>query len=257
MELSWGGKNRMLSRKNIVFQAQNEGVINYDNNYIVSVILYNKMTLADKEYAEWLHNVGYRAHNNKKFQLFNFSLILNGLDMLSNGIKINKGDIIKLAVSGNNEPLNAVLKGFSLESNVTLNNVHFTLMNVEDDKIKLHKTNIYKVLSPLVESIWDKKIMYLSPYQSKYVEAIKKNLLRKYELIYKKEYKGELKIGIEDMISIKPKTIRIKQGYLQGYAKFNLIIQADINMQKIVYYLGLGQNNSMGCGFLQHIVGGE
>jgi len=250
----------MLSRKYLKFIAKNDTVLSYDNNYILSVILYKKMSLFNKEFGEFLHDTGYISKNKKakKMKLFNYSLIFNNLDMISDGIKIKKGNVIQLAITGYKQPLNAILQGFLMDSTLKINESIFEMTEVITDKnVKFNKINIYKPLSPVIESVWNEKVKFLTPYQVEYYNAIKQNLMRKYEIIYNKPYKGELKLMIENMLDVRPKTINVKKGYLQGYGKFNILIQADRDMQKVAYYCGLGQNNSMGAGYMEYITGGE
>lgn len=250
----------MLSRKYINLIAENDGILQYDVNYILSVILYKKMTLFNEEYSKFLHDKGYltKDEKNKKMKLFNYSLIFNNLDMLSDGIIIKKGDKIQLSITGYKEPLNAIIQGFLIDNTFNINSLNFKLINIENDKkVYFNNVNIYKPLNPIIESIWDEKVKFLNPYQSEYYLALKQNLKRKYEIIYNKPYIGELKIMIENILDIKPKSIKIKKGYLQGYGKFNILVQAEKDMQKVAYYCGLGQNNSLGAGYLQYITGGE
>lgn len=252
----------MLSRKYLVFKAMDDGLLKYDYHYIMSTIVYKKMTLFNREYAEFLHEDGYRSKDEKakKMKLFNISLIFNNLDMISEGIKIEKDNEIRLAISGYKEPLNAILQGFSIDGTMTINNIQFKMVGMESDKgVRFSNINIYKPLNPIIESQWNEadKVHFLTPYQQEYYSTLKQNLNRKYEIIYNKKYTGDLKIMIEDMLEIKPKAIKIKNGYLQGYGKFTILIQADKEMQKVAYYCGLGQNNSFGAGYLQYITGGE
>ena len=80
--------------------------------------------------------------------------------------------------------------------------------------------------------------------------------MRKYKAIYNKDYSGELFFDIEDVLKVKKKYITdIKDGFLIGYTDFEIFIEADIDMQKVAYYLGLGQNNSIGMGSLSYITG--
>lgn len=251
----------MLSRKYLVFKAKEDCQLTYNYQYPLSVILYKKMELRDSEFSNMLHNEGFRSKDakRKKMKLFNFNLIFHNLDMVSTGIKFNKGDEVRLCISGHKKIINTILQGFTLNNHLAIYDCDFEFAGLENDdkRVKFNDVNIYKSLSPMIESIWDKEVIFLTPYQKEYYDAIKQNLRRKYELIYDKEYKGEIKIMIEDMLDIKPKTIAIKGGYLQGYSKFNVLVQCDADMQKIVYYCGLGQNNSLGAGFVKFITGGK
>lgn len=250
----------MLSRLYLKVKALEDSLLPYDYHQPIQCELYKKMTLFNKEYSKFLHEEGYRSKDKKekRMKLFNFGFNFYNLNMCSDGIIIKKGGEIKLCVSGFKEPLNAILQGFLINNKINVNGIEFQFTGIDKkDKVRFNKINIYKPLNPIIESKWDEKIIYLSPYQIEYYDALKQNLLRKYELIYNKEYTGELKMMIDNMLDVKPKTIKIKNNYLQGYGKFNILVQAEKDMQKVVYYCGLGQNNSLGAGYLEYIDGGE
>ncbi|MCD3217408.1 CRISPR-associated endoribonuclease Cas6 [Clostridium botulinum C] len=251
----------MLSRKSIILKSESNGVLDYNWNYPLSINLFNKMLLYDAKFAEFLHNEGFRSNDEKKkkFKLINFMMLFNNQKMDSKGININKDDEVVLIISGYKDPMNAILQGLCINHKINLNNIIFKVIAIKEDrKVKFNKINIYKAITPIVESIWENgSVKFLNPYQSKYYNAIKKNLKRKYEIIYKKTYSGELKLMIENMLKIKQKSIKIKNGYIQGYSNFEILIQCDKDMQKVAYYCGLGQNSSMGLGLLNYITGGE
>ena len=119
---------------------------------------------------------------------------------------------------------------------------------------------LYKVRTPVVESIYNEeenKVIYLNVAQQEFYSALGQNLLRKYEIIYNKKYEGELYFDIENILNAKKKYItKIKEnGYLIGYTNFEIFVQADVDMQKVAYYCGLGQNNSIGMGLVTFITG--
>lgn len=250
----------MLSRKIIILKSLKKCTLPYDYYYEASKNIYQKISLYNKEYGKMLHDEGFRSKDKerKKLKLFNFSLMFEDKEMTSKGILLNENDTIKLVISGYNKVLNAFLQGLIQNNKFNICNILFEVENVlNNEKVRFNKINIYKTISPVVESVWDKKIEYLNPYQPEYYNAIKQNLKRKYELIYDKPYEGELKIMIEDMLKVKEKTISIKNAFIKGYGKYEILVQADKEMQKVAYYCGLGQNNSIGAGYLQYITGGE
>ncbi|MCD3276686.1 CRISPR-associated endoribonuclease Cas6 [Clostridium botulinum] len=251
----------MLSRRSIILQAQNDGLLDYNWNYPLYINLFNKISLYDKEFGKVLHDEGFRSKDEKKkkFKLINFMLLFSNQKMNGEGISINKNDEIVLIISGYKDPMNAILQGLCINNEINLNNIIFKVINVkEDKKVKFNKINIYKAMTPIVESVWENGLVkFLNPYQPDYYNAVKQNLKRKYEIIYNKPYNGELKLMIENMLKIKQKSVKIKNGHIQGYSNFEILIQCDKNMQKVAYYCGLGQNSSMGAGLVNYITGGE
>lgn len=250
----------MLSRKIIILKSLQNVILAYDYQYNLSKEIYHKITLFDDKYAKMLHDEGFRSKDKKLkiFKLFNFALRFENKEMNSKGIRLSKDDNIELVISGSDKVINAILQGLIIDNRINIDNMLFEVEEVKNDKyIRFNKINIYKTITPVVESVYQDKIWYLNPYQIEYYNALKQNLNRKYEIIYNKKYDGELKLMIEDILKIKKKTFNIKEGYVQGYAKFEILIQADKDMQKVAYYCGLGQGNSMGAGFLDYITGGE
>ena len=92
--------------------------------------------------------------------------------------------------------------------------------------------------------------------QEEFYKALYNNLIKKYKLIYKKDYKGELYFDIENILSIKKKYItNIKtKGFVIGYSDFEIFVQADKEMQNVIYHCGLGEKNSIGMGLVTHIM---
>ncbi|VHR22069.1 CRISPR-associated protein cas6 [Clostridioides difficile] len=128
----------------------------------------------------------------------------------------------------------------------------------EDSKIGFNSITLYKVRSPIVASLYDlksKKQVYLNPMQEEFYKALHDNLMKKYKLIYNKEYTGEVYFDIEDVLSVKKKYVtNIKgKGFVIGYTDFEIFVEADKDMQKVIYYCGLGEKNSIGMGLLTYI----
>lgn len=132
----------MLSRKSIILQAQNDGVLDYNWNYPLSINLFNKMSLYDAKFAEFLHDEGFKSKDEKKkkFKLINFMLLFNNQKMDSEGININKNDESVLIISGYKDPMNAILQGLCINNEINLNNVIFKVIDVKEDK----KLNLIK-----------------------------------------------------------------------------------------------------------------
>ncbi|MFR5263709.1 CRISPR-associated endoribonuclease Cas6 [Clostridium sp.] len=247
---------QVLSKRIVILKG--EGKINYNYHYELMKELYEVMTLIDSGRSFSLHEEGFSV-DNKKFKLFNFHLSFSKkVKYNKDGIEFNYTDSISLIISGKNDILNLILKGLIKKGFVNITGVKLEIKDFEEDnKIRFNKIMLYKVRTPIVESIYDNgKTLYLSPYDDRFYKALGQNLIRKYKALYNKDYTGELFFDIEDILRIKKKYITgIKNGFLIGYTDFEIFIEADIDMQNIAYYLGLGQNNSIGMGSLSYITG--
>lgn len=248
-----------LIRKYLILQVNEDCVLNYNYHYELMKRIYESIELKDKSRALILHNNGYKI-DNKKFKLFNYNLFCQGAIYTSKGIEIKKDNTIKFIISGYSEVINLILKGLIIKQKFILDNIEFKIVNIEDDnKIKLDNISLYKVRTPVVASLYNKldnKQIYLNPMQEEFYKSLYNNLIRKYKLIYKKDYNGELYFDIENVLSIKKKYItNIKQkGFVIGYSDFEIVVQADKDMQEVIYYCGLGEKNSVGMGLVTHII---
>ena len=96
---------------------------------------------------------------------------------------------------------------------------------------------------------------YLSPFHGNiYFKNLDGNAKKKYKAIYGKEFDGNVYFDIDNVDAIKYKSIHFKNGNIPAY-KYDIWVEATPEMQKIIYYLGLGQNTSIGAGCLSYITG--
>lgn len=240
----------------MIFKASSKVTIPRDYEYNVMQSLYYYLSVADSMFEKFLHEEGYRIEN-KTFKLFNFTLRFKNAAINKHTIDIDENGEIILILSGIEEIVSKMLKGLLHVKKIKLGDAEIPLMNIEaDKKFKFQPIMFYKGLSTIVETTQndDKEVIYLSPYQSKYYENLAENLKRKYKLVYNEEFKGKLFFDIDDPLKIKEKAIKIKDIYTHGYM-YDIWVETTPKMQRIIYYLGLGQNNSVGAGCLSYITG--
>ena len=245
----------MLSKR--IIYLKTEGIITYNYYYKLMKELYEAMTLVDKEKALSMHETGYNV-DSKKFKLFNFRLAFSKeVEYKPDGVKCSLNSSVSLIISGKNEILKLILKGLIKKGCININDTKLEITGFDEDtKVRFDRVMLYKVRTPIVESIYENKVIYLNPFEKRFYKALGQNLMRKYKAVYNKDYSGELFFDIEDVLKVKKKYITdIKDGFLIGYTDFEIFIEADIDMQKVAYYLGLGQNNSIGMGSLSYITG--
>lgn len=247
-----------LVRKELVFTVLDNQIIDYNYNHRMQTVLYNMMSKIDKNKAMKLHDEGFKI-DNKRFKLFNFSLFFMKYETTEEGIKVKKGSKVKLILSGKSEIIKTIIHGFIKAQQFKFYDTTLKLEDMLDDKkFNFSKVMLYKVRTPIVESIFDaetKKIIYLNTLNQEYYKALAFNLMRKYELVYGEKYNGELYFDIENVLNVRKKYIRVKNGYLVGYYNFELFVEAEPKMQMVSYFLGFGQNNSLGMGMVSYITG--
>ncbi len=245
-----------MIRKQIIFKPDKKISLSY--NYQLEVLrnIYGYMSCVNQIKAKKIHNEGYRIKSGHKFKLFNFTMLFKNAEF-NETIHCNPNSTIKLILSGKKDILNLIIKGLLNIRKLEIDNNVLRLVNIEDDK-KVNFANImlYNTLSPIVTSTKedDGKIKYLTIYDEGYFKNLANNAKRKYKLMYGKEYEDEIYFEIDDIFDVKDKFIQIKSGGLRG-SEYNVWIEANKDIQKIIYYLGLGQNTSIGCGCLNLIKG--
>jgi len=245
-----------MIRKQIIFKTDNEVSLPY--NYQLEVLrnIYKYISGVNQIKARQLHNEGYRTESGHRFKLFNFTLLFENAEF-NDTIHCNSNTIIKLLISGKKDILNLIIKGLLNLRELNVGDNTLSLVSINDDKrVDFANIMLYNTFSPVITSTKtdNSKVEYLTIYDKDYFKNLANNSQRKYKLMYGKEYEDEIYFEIDDIFDVKDKFIQIKKGGLKG-SEYNVWIEATKEMQKIIYYLGLGQNNSIGCGCLNFIKG--
>lgn len=246
-----------LTKKIVVMESTSDIKLNYNYYYELMKEIYKSFEICNSDYAMKIHDEGFKIEN-KIYKLFNHQLFIENANYTKECIEIEKGSKCKLIISGVDEIVKNIVFGFLEKGTLELFNNKFAILNVENDKkIKFNNITLYKVRNPIVATRQDenKRIIFINPFEEDYYRVLANNLMRKYKLIYNKEYEGELYFDIENTLNIKKRFIsNIKStSKLIGYSDFELYLVADADMQKVAYYCGLGSSNSLGMGAVTFI----
>ena len=133
------------------------------------------------------------------------------------------------------------------------------LTDIKKDGFKpFRNIMLFKTLSPVVTTTKADNgyILSLRPFVDKYYINLAENLMKKYRLIYEEVFDGPLYFDISDVLNMKEKSHRIKGIYKIGYL-YDMWIETTPKMQRIIYYLGLGENNSTGAGCMDILMVGD
>jgi len=246
-----------MIRKQLIFKTDKDILLPYSYQHDIQKNLYHYIEISDCKKSRRIHDEGYSVASGHKFKLFNFTLLFENAIFHKDGIKCADKTTIKLLITGKKHIIESIFKGLLETRQLKIGENVLEFVNITNDK-KVYFKNImlYNSFSPIVTSTKDDKLktQYLSPYEEGYFHNLAENARRKYKIIYNKDYEGELFFDLDDALSVKSKFIKIKAGGVRGY-EYNIWIEADKDMQKIIYYLGLGQNSSIGCGCLNFVKG--
>ncbi len=239
----------------ITIEISSENTINLPihYNYLVQGFLYKNLT--DKDYRTFLHQKGYYLAN-KQFKLFTFSRLLGRFKLYQEEGRITFYPPVKLVVS-------SAVEQFITDLAETLIKTDFSFLGnqgVETKSIQVHKEPSLtekmqiKMLSSIVAystimKNGKKYTEYYSPWNARFQEIFKNNLLTKHEIIYGQRPKDE-EIRIIPNGNQERKFARIinyKGTYIKAYAGIYWLV-GNPDLIKTAYDAGLGSKNSQGFG---------
>lgn len=236
----------------LTFRFTKEGVLRLPlfYNHLIQGMIYDNL---DQSLANTLHNQGYK-YEKRSFKLFTFSRIIGKYRLINDRIEVNPP--FSLVISS---PVEVILR--SLAENLVRRgeitfaedtafleavNVHFTPEISEDIVVKmLSPVTIY---STLTAGDGRKKTYYYNPHEKEFPELIRRNLIKKYVAVYKKEPQSKefeiIPVGIKtrDEKIVKYKGFVIK-AWMGRYR-----IRGNPELIKLAYDAGIGSKNSQGFG---------
>lgn len=249
-----------LVRRRVIFKPNEKIQLPYDYNYDVMKAIYYYISISDEQQEKFLHEEGYRVEEGHRFKLFNFALRFSDAEFKKDCIEIDNNSDVILVLSGVDETINSILRGLLHIKQIRINEHDMPLLDIKKDGFKpFENIMLYETLSPVVATTKADNgyILSLKPYVDKYYINLAENLMKKYRLIYDEDFKGPLYFDINDVLNMKEKSHRIKGIYKIGYL-YGMWVETTPKMQRIIYYLGLGENNSTGAGCMDILmVGGN
>jgi len=248
--------------------------INY--YYAISAAIYKILSFSSHEYATWLHDKGYMDSKGKPRKLFNFSSlkITPRAKLQNDSLIISESSQVILYISSPllEDFIQNFVQGIFLDQKIkianqrTAGNFHVSKVFVMP-KPEFNEKTQYKLLSPLLLSTMRERNgklyqYYLRSDDEEIEKIVKQNILRKYEIIYKKEFLPTKFIfnldqnyiaskggpnSISKLITINKDKEEIK---VKAFvAPFTL--ETDIELHELIYECGIGEKNSQGFGMVE------
>lgn len=242
-----------------------------NNSYLVSSLIYNIVDRSSSEYAERLHEQGYRLEN-KAFKLFTFSPVYPGHRrkwvMHENGTMSTSEQLVHVTLSSPKEEfIEHLVVGLMREPVVSIGNERFRVETVRKLDVPVLTGDMrFIMLSPVVCSLkheMDKHPQYLLPHDPDFKRVFVDNLCRKYQVLHGKSFAcSDADVTFEldaDYVERKnghtQKLITLKEGRsdetkIRGvFAPFRLVAPPDLI--EIGYDCGFGEKNSQGFGMVK------
>lgn len=238
----------------------------FNYQYEQSAVIYRILANADMQYSSWLHENGYLLHEAKRFKLFCYSpFIFEKVKPLPETGCLNIiGEKATWYISFMPEKSTMeFIKGIFTHQSFTIGNkkyqVAFDVVGVEAIPMsQLSEEMAFVALSPICVKLHeDNKTQYLSPDNPMFVEGILKGLKARYESIHGQPFDMEDKEFSFELTDnkVKSKLITIKantpyESRVRGYlCSFRL--KAPLELMKIAYEGGVGEQCSQGFGFIE------
>lgn len=251
---------RILSPKSVF--------IPFDYHYQMHSAIYSLIGKSSPGYSAFLHNTGF-IDNNKQLKLFVFSkLNLPGAKITKSGFENVKEAFLNFSTPIPKSFEHLVLGIFSdqeLILKLSGKQLEFRIENVEtlpdpDFSPEMRFTCLSPIAVAGNSTSYSGKhyLDYMIPIEKdEYILGIKNNLLRKYRLVYGRDY-----VGNESFyFSFDPIYIVKKQGKIKKNVKFKdgriigmeapFTIEADPELIRIGYECGFGSENSAGFGMVE------
>lgn len=275
-------------RIKITLSACDDGKIDFNYQHQILYVIYKFLATSDPDYAGWLHEEGYLYRRDQRFKFFVYSGIIfdrpvniKGPANLNHsaGFHFRASPGIPFTFSFQiaspvNQFLQHLIDGIFKEGQeITIGSQRVIVSRVETlpDPLREIDMNgsgssngfIRLDLVPLESPIFVKKPdpqgirdVYLFPGDDDHEKLLNQNLIHKYEALYGRPYEGDLP-GFE-FHPARGKSIKsfkvYKNGKIAGEIKGTLqpfTVSGPKELIRLGLECGFGQNNSMGCGYVE------
>lgn len=239
--------------------------INYA--YPLSAAIYKILAQASPDYAAFLHDQGYPAPSGRLMKLFTFSkLWIPGVRRDGQVLKGGRGpwrlqvgspmleEFVQNFVLGLFESAEIAIGGQGLHAEFQVEQVEALPMP------EFKETMRFKCLSPVVVSTMRERKGKLQPYYFRpqdagISEALRKNMLEKYEIIHgKKPADDRLVFRLQSGDTPKSKLITLKEGtpeetQIKAFETY-FTLEGSSELMQVAWECGLGEHNSQGFGMV-------
>lgn len=237
-----------------------------DYQYYLSAWIYKVISMADREFANFLHTSGYTT-GSKRFKLFSYSPLDFGRPVLwkEKALFEIHAEQLFLNVSFHlAEAAEKFIIGLFSNQRVYVgdqfNGLDLVVRQVERlPEPVLTNTMHYRAVSPVVISLQEdnsKYAQYLAPTDNNYNNLLLQNLVNKYNSVPNapslpedKNFDFELKSTPKSkLVAIKPNTP--EQSRVRGFV-FDFALTCPIDIHRFILATGIGEKNSTGFGWVE------
>ncbi len=233
-----------------------ENIIRLPKNYnsLLQAFFYRNM---DPILSRFLHDIGF-VYGKRRFKMFTFSKIIGKMVKKSKTTVSFLPPITIYFASPLADIISSSAKTFLKKENLTLGRNRLFLDSIEVITPDVSEEITVRCLSPITVyrtpiNSEIKKFIYFNPWQEEFYELIRNNLVKKYELIYTKIPREELKIEPVKLSQTYRKKIVYKGTLIEAWeGYFKLSGSSDI--LRLALEAGLGAKNPQGFGMVERVL---
>lgn len=249
----------------LLTDKQNKLPLNYQ--YEFSAWVYKVLKNADEEFANFLHNEGYKT-GKKTFKFFAFSnLKIPSFRIQEDRIIIQSSEI-SFYISFYTEQIaeNFIIGLFQQQTFAIgdkISNVSFQVKSVESLQTPIFLDEMtFQTASPVVigQKNTGNTTTYLSPIDENFATLLLDNLLEKFKAtqqVIPAEWQNfSLHFELLNPSSVKSRLVTIKaktkeETKVRGFYNFRFKLKAPTELMKLALFAGIGRENALGFGAIE------
>ncbi|MEZ0337373.1 MAG: CRISPR-associated endoribonuclease Cas6 [Aquificaceae bacterium] len=219
-------------------------------NHYLQAFFYKNM---DPILSNFLHNIGF-VYNKRRFKLFTFSKIIGKIIKKEGDFIDFDNNITVYFASPLIDIVSSSVKNLIKNDGLFLANNKLYLNSIDVIKPEINQEDIIvRCLSPITvytTPVGQKRFQYLNPWDEKFYQIIKDNLLKKYEIVYNKSYKGKVAVEPVKICQKYKKKIVYRKTLIEAWEGYYRI-KGSKEILKLALEAGLGAKNPQGFGMVE------
>ncbi len=232
-------------RIRIELEGMESTVIDINYSYHIASLIYRCIQRSDPTLSLELHKPG--------MKLWTFSKLIvpkRRFKILGEKMIIESDTVHLYFSTPKNEVATAFVEGLLINPEVRIGSAEFLVSEVRVVKEReIGRKAKFVTLSPIsVTTVREGRTVDLYPNDPKFYENLRKNLIKKYIILYGKE-PPDCKLEVK-ALKVKPKKIRVKNTH---HRCVEMVFNAEGSREllEIGYKAGFGERNSMGFGMVK------
>jgi len=224
-------------------------------NHLLQAFFYRNM---DPALSRFLHDIGF-VYGKRRFKLFTFSKVIGrllGKDKKS-GLLFFEPQVSLYFASPLMDIVSSSAKTFLRRENLFIGKNKLSLESINIVKPQIEEDITVRCLSPITvyrtPIDGGNRFVYLSPWEEEFYKLLKANLMKKYTLVYGKEYKYNLDIQPVRLSRKHRKKVVYKGTLIEAWEGY-FRLKGNKEMLRLALEAGLGAKNSIGFGMIERVL---